>query len=83
MSDEPHVFQFRENRSLNWKENYCRRYMAKQIRKGKDIVFSGVCSGIAEYFDIDPLWVRILFVIFSKYLSLVYLVCMFCMSESE
>ena len=34
-----------------------------KIEKGKKI--DGVCGGIAEYFDIDPTIVRLLWVIFS------------------
>ena len=34
------------------------------MRKGKDQIFDGVCSGISEYFGFeDPIWVRIIFVI--------------------
>lgn len=28
-------------------------------------VFAGVCSGIANYFDIDPTWIRLAWVIFT------------------
>ncbi len=34
-----------------------------KIEKGKKI--DGVCGGIAEYFDIDPTIVRLLWVVFS------------------
>ncbi len=34
--------------------------MAKQLIKGKKKLF-GVCSGLANYFDIDPTVMRILF----------------------
>lgn len=33
--------------------------MKKRLTKGKDRKLFGVCSGIAEYFDCDPTWVRI------------------------
>ncbi len=36
--------------------------MAKKLTKGEKKLF-GVCSGLANYFDIDPTIVRILFVI--------------------
>ncbi|MEK6781342.1 MAG: PspC domain-containing protein [Bacteroidota bacterium] len=36
--------------------------MAKKLTKGDKKIF-GVCSGLANYFDIDPTIVRILFVI--------------------
>ena len=36
--------------------------MNKKLTKGSNKVLFGVCSGIAEYFDIDPVLVRLLFV---------------------
>ncbi|MBQ3671084.1 MAG: PspC domain-containing protein [Treponema sp.] len=37
--------------------------MAKQFRKSTDRKLCGVCGGIAEYLDIDPTIVRILWVV--------------------
>jgi phage shock protein C len=37
-------------------------------RSGKDKMLGGVCGGIAEYFDVDPTLVRLLWVI----LTLIY-----------
>lgn len=37
----------------------------KRLYKSSDAVISGVCGGIAEYFDIDPTLVRILTVVIS------------------
>jgi phage shock protein C len=37
----------------------------KLYRSADDRILAGVCGGIAEYFDIDPVLVRIAFVIFS------------------
>lgn len=40
--------------------------MQKQFRLSQnDKVIAGVCGGLAEYFNIDPLLVRIGFVLFS------------------
>ena len=43
--------------------------MAKPVRRlyrsRSDKVFGGVCSGIARYFEIDPVLVRLLWVIFT------------------
>jgi len=36
--------------------------MARRLYKGRDKKLFGVCSGLAEYFDIDPTIVRVLFV---------------------
>lgn len=43
----------------NQKDNRKRLY-----RSRKDKVIAGVCGGIADYFDIDPTWVRLIFIIF-------------------
>jgi phage shock protein C len=29
-------------------------------RSGKDKIIAGVCGGIAEYFEVDPVWVRLI-----------------------
>jgi phage shock protein C len=34
-------------------------------RSAKDKILGGVCGGIAEYYNIDPTLVRLLWVIFS------------------
>lgn len=36
--------------------------MAKKLTKGDKMIF-GVCSGLANYFDLDPTIMRIIFVI--------------------
>ena len=38
--------------------------MAKLVRSSRKVI-AGVCGGIADYLDWDPVWVRILFVILS------------------
>lgn len=39
--------------------------MEKRLCKGESRMICGVCSGIAEYFDIDPTLVRVLTLIFA------------------
>ncbi|RPA65485.1 PspC domain-containing protein [Aerococcus agrisoli] len=40
--------------------------MAKTLTKSNsNIMVDGVCAGIAEYFDIDPTIIRVLFVVIS------------------
>lgn len=39
--------------------------MEKRLYKGNDKMLCGVCSGIAEYFKLDPTLVRLGWVIFS------------------
>jgi phage shock protein PspC (stress-responsive transcriptional regulator) len=38
--------------------------MAKLVRSSRKVI-AGVCGGIAEYLDWDPVWVRILFILLS------------------
>ncbi len=39
---------------------YKRLYRSRQER-----VFFGVCGGLAEYFEIDPVWMRLLFIMLT------------------
>jgi len=39
--------------------------MKRLYRSKKDRMLYGVCGGIAEYFNIDPTLIRLLWVIFS------------------
>ena len=36
--------------------------MAKRLYKGRDKKLFGVCSGLADYFNVDPTLIRVLFV---------------------
>lgn len=49
----------------------------KKLRKGTNRMLAGVCSGIAEYFNIDVTIIRILFVLFGFTGTgvLAYLIC--------
>lgn len=58
--------------------------MAKRLVKGEKKLF-GVCSGVANYLDIDPTIVRILFLvafIFAGAGLLLYLILFFVMPEN-
>ena len=35
----------------------------KLYRSRKDSRIAGVCGGLAEYFNIDPTWVRLIFIL--------------------
>jgi phage shock protein C len=37
--------------------------MKKLYRSRKDKVLFGVCGGIGEYFDVDPILIRIIFIL--------------------
>ena len=43
-------------------------------RNANDQIIGGVCSGLANYFKTDPVWMRILFVLFFGFLFWVYIV---------
>ena len=57
--------------------------MAKRLVRGEKKIF-GVCSGLANYFDVDPTIVRILFIVaflFAGTGLLLYLVLFLLMPE--
>ncbi len=37
----------------------------KRLARSSNMMFAGVAAGLAEYFDIDPTIVRLLFVLFA------------------
>lgn len=39
--------------------------MKKLYRSGKDRILGGVCGGIAEYFDVDPTIVRLIWILLA------------------
>jgi len=42
--------------------------MAKRLQRSRDEkLIAGVCGGIAEYFDVDPVIVRVAFVLFTLF----------------
>ena len=43
-------------------------------RNAGDRIIGGVCSGLAHYFKTDPVWIRLLFVLFFGFLFWVYIV---------
>lgn len=51
------------------------------MRKSKDSIIDGVCGGIAEHFDIDPIWVRLIFVLCN--LLFIYVVLMYIMDDAK
>ncbi len=59
--------------------------MNKRLYRSDDPIFAGVCGGLAEYFDLDPTLIRILFVIVCfiglGFPALVYFVVMLVMPK--
>lgn len=43
-------------------------------RNDGDRIIGGVCSGLAHYFKTDPVWIRLLFVLFFGFLFWVYII---------
>lgn len=39
--------------------------MDKKLTKSNDKMIAGVCAGIAEYFDMDPTIVRVIYVLLA------------------
>jgi phage shock protein C len=39
--------------------------MHRKLHRSRNQMIAGVCAGIAEYFDIDPTLVRIIYVLLS------------------
>jgi len=54
--------------------------MEKRLTKSRNKVISGVCGGIAEYFNIDPWLVRIVWMLTGVGL-IVYIICACCLPE--
>ena len=58
----------------------------KKITKGKDKKISGVCDGIAKYFGIDAMIVRLIFVALTLWIGggiMAYIVCMIMLPDAE
>jgi phage shock protein C len=37
----------------------------KLYRSRKEKLIAGVCAGLAEYFGVDPTWIRLIFILFA------------------
>lgn len=60
--------------------------MSKQLyRSSEHKLIAGVCAGVAEYFEIDPTIVRIIWLItlFAGFGILAYIVCWIIMPEDD
>lgn len=52
-------------------------------RNANDRIIGGVCSGLAHYFNTDPVWMRIIFVLFFGFLFWVYIVLWIVLKKKE
>jgi phage shock protein PspC (stress-responsive transcriptional regulator) len=58
--------------------------MEKRLHKSsRNRIFTGVCGGIAEFFNIDPLIVRLIFVFTSGGSGIIYLILAFLLPEDD
>lgn len=62
--------------------------MTKRLMRSNDRVFAGVCGGLAEYFDFDPVLVRIGYAFLTLFTALfsgvvLYLVMWLIMPEKN
>ena len=58
----------------------------KKITKGKEKKISGVCDGIAKYFGIDAMIVRLIFVALTLWIGggiMAYIVCMIMIPDAS
>ena len=59
--------------------------MKKLYRSNQDKMLAGVCGGIAEYFDIDPTVVRVIWAVLSLTGGaglIAYIICILLMPEN-
>lgn len=59
--------------------------MAKQLKKSANTVIAGVAGGVAEFLDIDPTIVRIVWaltIIFGGFGFFAYLICWLIMPKA-
>lgn len=60
--------------------------MNKKLIRSNDRMISGVCAGVAEYFDIDPTVVRIIWALSLLFGGLglwAYIICLIIMPKAE
>ena len=52
-------------------------------RNSNDKILGGVCSGLAHYFKTDPVWLRLIFLIFFGFLFWVYIILWIVLKEKQ
>ena len=62
--------------------------MEKKLKRSKDKKIAGVCGGLAEYFNVDPTLVRIIYAVLAFCTAafpglLLYLIMMLIMPEAD
>jgi len=88
-AEQEEDFQKEENQDKQYESNFTQdksNNKKRFFKDGKRKIISGVCSGIGHYFNIDPFWIRLLFVI-SPFMTLggafiVYIILAVVLPES-
>ena len=62
--------------------------MEKKLRKSNNKLIAGVCAGLAEYMDVDPTVVRVVFTLVSILIAgfpglIIYLILCLIMPSAE
>ncbi len=74
-------FLFRQKVSKTIKQN------EKRMKKSNDRIIAGVCGGIADYYNMDPTVVRLLFVLFTLFTGgigiFIYIIAAFIMPSDS
>lgn len=60
----------------------------KKLQRSSNRILAGVCGGIAEYFDLDPTLIRVVYVLLSLFSAcfpglLVYIIMMLLMPNNN
>ena len=58
----------------------------KKLLRGEDRVIAGVCSGVADYFDVDPTAIRVVWALLTVLTAVIpgivaYILCWIIMPE--
>ncbi|MDD6436662.1 MAG: PspC domain-containing protein [Prevotella sp.] len=61
--------------------------MYRKLTLSNDKKIAGVCGGIAEYLDVDPTWVRVLYVLLTLFTAfsgiIVYVILWLIMPKAD
>lgn len=62
--------------------------MTRRLKRSSNKIFGGVLGGFAEYFELDPIWIRLGFLVFAFTVDfgtafLIYLIALFIMPNED
>ncbi len=73
-SEMPPNIPHTDDRATEQTENTQKEPARALYRNANDRIIAGVCSGLAHYFKIDPVWIRIIFVLAATALFWIYII---------